>query len=42
MPSPLRTWILSALALLALGLVFGLYLEPEFMRAMADQVWACF
>jgi len=25
-----------------LAAVFGLYTDPEFMRLMADQVWACF
>lgn len=32
-------WLAVALILLA---VFGLYLEPDFMLTMADQVWACF
>lgn len=32
-------WLAAALVLLA---VFGLYLEPDFMLTMADQVWACF
>lgn len=30
-----------ALALLALGAVFALYLRPEFMVSLAQQVWAC-
>lgn len=38
----LRIWLLRSTALLALLAVFGLYLEPEFMRTMADQIWACF
>lgn len=25
-----------------LAAVFGLYLDPDFMLLMADQVWACF
>ena len=33
---------LWALIALVLALVFGLYLQPEFMVNMADQVWACF
>ena len=33
-------WIAAALAVL-LG-VFGLYLRPEFMVEMANQVWSCF
>ncbi len=31
-----------ALALLALLAVFSLYLQPEFMVSLAQQVWACF
>ena len=31
-----------ALAALVLAAVFSLYTDPEFMRVMADQVWACF
>ena len=31
-----------SLALGALAVVFGWYLEPDFMLTMADQVWACF
>ena len=30
------------LALLALLAVFSLYLRPEFMVSLAQQVWACF
>ncbi len=30
------------LALLALLCVFALYLQPEFMVLLAQQVWACF
>ena len=30
------------LALLALLAVFSLYLQPEFMVSLAQQVWACF
>jgi hypothetical protein len=33
-------WTAAALAVL-LG-VFGLYLRPEFMVEMANQVWSCF
>jgi len=29
-------------AMLVLLLVFALYLQPDFLRAVADQVWACF
>ncbi|MFC7206052.1 hypothetical protein [Comamonas endophytica] len=31
-----------ALVALVLAGVFGMYTDPEFMRVMADQVWACF
>ena len=31
--------VLAALVLLA---VFGLYTDPDFIRLIADQVWACF
>lgn len=30
------------LVMLVLGVVFGWYLEPDFMLTLADQVWACF
>lgn len=32
----------GALIALVLLAVFGLYTDPEFMRLMADQMWACF
>jgi hypothetical protein len=32
-------WTLAVIASLA---VFALYTRPEFMRTLADQVWACF
>ena len=38
----LRRLALWAAVLLVLGLVFMLYLQPEFMLGMADQLWACF
>lgn len=31
-----------AAACLVLGLVFLLYLQPQFMVGMAEQLWACF
>ncbi|MDD3017564.1 MAG: hypothetical protein PHE74_04150 [Comamonas sp.] len=31
-----------SLVLGALAVVFGWYLEPDFMLTMADQVWSCF
>ncbi len=33
-------WMATALAVL-LG-VFGLYLQPDFMVQMANQIWSCF
>lgn len=37
-----RRALLYAAMLGLLGMVFALYLQPDFLRAMADQVWACF
>jgi hypothetical protein len=33
---------MAAAALAALAVVFAMYLQPDFMRSMADQIWACF
>ncbi len=41
-PHTLRRLALWAAVLLVLGLVFMLYLQPQFMLGMADQIWACF
>ena len=41
-PRILRRLALWAAVLLVLGLVFMLYLQPEFMLGMADQLWDCF
>lgn len=41
-PRILRQLALWAAVLLVLGLVFMLYLQPQFMLGMADQIWACF
>lgn len=38
----LRKAALWAALLLVLGLVFLLYLQPQFAVRMADQLWACF
>ncbi len=39
----LQTWPLGYLAALALLLaVFALYSQPDFLVALANQVWACF
>ena len=36
------TALLAVLGAAVLAGVFMLYLQPEFLRALADQVWACF
>jgi hypothetical protein len=36
---PVLFWILASLVLLA---VLMLYLRPDFMVNMAEQLWACF
>lgn len=43
--SPRRRWLVALAwlgAALLLLLVFGMYLNPDFMLTMADQAWACF
>lgn len=35
-------WIAYGAALVALLAVFGLYLQPDFMVDLAQQLWACF
>ncbi len=35
-------WLAYTVALVVLLLVFGLYLQPDFMVTLAQQVWACF
>ena len=35
-------WALLLLGCGALGAVFALYGEPQFMLTLAQQVWACF
>ena len=37
-----RKWAAYTLALAALAGVFLLYLQPDFMVTVAQQVWACF
>ena len=39
MAKPLLWW---CAALTALAGVFALYTRPEFLVALADQLWACF
>ena len=33
-------WLVAALA--ALGGVFALYVHPDFLVTLVDQIWACF
>ena len=42
---PLKLWqrsLIWAAVLVLLLAVFALYLQPQFMLTLADQVWACF
>jgi hypothetical protein len=34
--------LIATVAAAVLAGVFMLYLQPEFLRVMAEQVWACF
>ena len=36
-----RSIVADALLAVLLG-VFALYLQPDFMLTLADQIWACF
>ena len=41
----LKLWqrsLIWAAVLMVLLAVFAMYLKPEFMLTLADQVWACF
>lgn len=40
--STLRRAASWAAVCMALGMVFMLYLQPQFMMGMANQLWACF
>lgn len=44
MPSAALGWQLAgwAVALVACLGVFALYLKPDFLLTLADQLWACF
>ena len=45
MPMQLKLWqrsLIWAAVLTVLLAVFAMYLKPEFMLTLADQVWACF
>ena len=37
-----KKWLAAVAALLVLLAVFALYLRPDFMLTLADQIWACF
>ena len=41
-PGLVRRWVAYSVALAALGGVFMLYLQPDFLVTVAQQVWACF
>ncbi|MDO8440670.1 MAG: hypothetical protein Q7S97_05620 [Polaromonas sp.] len=34
-------WVWALAVIVSLG-VFALYAQPDFLRTLADQVWACF
>ena len=38
----LASGVIGVLALAALLAVFGLYVRPDFMLMLANQVWGCF
>ena len=37
-----KKWLAAVAAVLVLLAVFALYLRPDFMLTLADQIWACF
>lgn len=39
---PARRFMLYAIALGTLALVFAMYTRPDFMMTVANQVWSCF
>ena len=41
-PSTMVRWSTVLAAGAALAAVFSLYLQPDFMVLLAQQVWACF
>lgn len=41
-PTVWRKILVWAAIVLMLSLVAGLYLRPDFVISMADQLWACF
>ncbi len=40
--TPASRWAWHAVALLALGLVFASYFQPDLMLELATQLWTCF
>ena len=42
MRSKLASGVGGVLAVVALLAVFGLYVRPDFMLTLANQVWGCF
>jgi hypothetical protein len=43
MKPAMRTgWVWRVVALLALGLVFAAYLQPDLMLDLANRLWSCF
>ena len=42
MSSRLSKWLIWTGVLTSAAGVFALYLQPEMLRTMADQLWACF
>ncbi len=42
MGTPLRVWLLRALVLVVLALVFMAYQNPHLAVDLANRVWACF
>lgn len=37
-----KRWLAYAAALAVLLAVFAMYLRPDFMLTLADQLWSCF
>jgi hypothetical protein len=37
--SPLILWLIASFTLAG---IFSLYLQPDFAKSMADQLWMCF
>ncbi|MDD2918300.1 hypothetical protein [Rhodoferax sp.] len=39
---PIQKYLLYAVLLVVLGLVFAMYARPDFVMTLANQVWGCF